>query len=125
MDHYTLVNLKDVENQAETFGLAGLETRFPHNKLGAGVSYQRYDPGTRLPFGHKHEQAEEVYIVVSGSGRIKLDDEVVELKQWDVMRIAPQVTRNVEAGPDGLELLVVNAAEHASDTEAIPGWWTD
>ena len=125
MADYALVNLKDVENQAESFGIAGLETRFPHKQLGAGVSYQRYDPGMRLPFGHKHKQAEEVYIVISGSGRIKLDDEIVDLKQWDVIRIPPPVTRNLEAGADGLEVLVVNAAEHTSDTEPLMGWWSD
>jgi mannose-6-phosphate isomerase-like protein (cupin superfamily) len=125
MADYTLVNLKDVENQAERFGIAGLETRFPHKELGAGVSYQRYDAGTRLPFGHKHDEAEEVYVVIAGAGRIKLDDEIVQLQQWDVIRIPPEVTRNLEAGPDGLEVLVVNAAEHTSDTAPIPGWWSD
>jgi mannose-6-phosphate isomerase-like protein (cupin superfamily) len=125
MSDYTLVNLKDVEDQAKSFGIAGLETRFPHKELGAGVSYQRYEPGTRLPFGHKHEEAEESYIVISGGGRIKLDEEIVELKQWDVLRIPPPVTRAVEAGPDGLELLVVNTFGHTSDTEPIMGWWSD
>jgi mannose-6-phosphate isomerase-like protein (cupin superfamily) len=125
MGDYTQVNLKEVEDQAKNFGLEGMETRFPHKKLGAGVSYQKYDPGTRIPFGHKHEEAEEVYVVVSGGGRIKLDDDIVELKQWDAIRIAPDVTRAIEAGPDGLEVVVANAADHTSDTEPIPGWWSD
>jgi mannose-6-phosphate isomerase-like protein (cupin superfamily) len=125
MPDYKQMNLKDVEDQAKQFGIEGLETRFPHEQLGAGVSYQKYDPGTRLPFGHKHEEAEEVYVVISGGGRMKLDDEIVELKQWDLVRIPPPVTRAVEAGSEGLELLVVNAAGHTSDTAPIPGWWSD
>jgi mannose-6-phosphate isomerase-like protein (cupin superfamily) len=125
MPDYTQVNLKAVEDQAKNFGLEGMETRFPHKELGAGVSYQRYDPDTRIPFGHKHDEAEEVYVVVSGGGRMKLDDEIVELAQWDAVRIGPTVTRAVEAGPDGLELLVANAGGHTSDTAPIPGWWSD
>jgi mannose-6-phosphate isomerase-like protein (cupin superfamily) len=125
MADYTQMNLKDVENQAEKFGLEGLDTRFPHEQLGAGVSYQKYDPGTRIPFGHKHEEAEEVYVVVAGSGRMKLDDDIVDLSQWDLVRVPPPVTRAVEAGPDGMELLVLNAAQHTSDTAPIPGWWSD
>jgi mannose-6-phosphate isomerase-like protein (cupin superfamily) len=125
MADYTQLNLKDVENQAEKFGFPGMETRFPHKELGAAVSYERYEPGVRLPFGHKHEEAEEVYVVISGSGRMKLDDEIIELSQWDLLRVAPEITRNVEAGPEGLELIIVNAAAHTSDTEPLMGWWSD
>jgi mannose-6-phosphate isomerase-like protein (cupin superfamily) len=124
MPDYSQVNLKEVEDQAKSFGLAGMEARFPYKELGAGVSYQRLDPDTRIPFGHKHEEAEEVYVVLSGGGRMKLDDEIIEVTQWDVVRIAPEVTRGVESGPDGLELLAVNAGAHTSDTAPIQGWWT-
>ena len=125
MPDYSQINLKEVKDQAKGFGLEGMEARFPHQELGAGLSYQKYEPGTRIPFGHQHEEAEEIYVVVKGSGRMKLDDEIVELKEWDALRIAPQVTRAVEAGPDGMELLAVNSAGHTSDTEPIPGWWSD
>ena len=125
MPGYTRLNLLDVEDQAEGFGLKGLEARFPHQELGVGLSLQRYEPGTRLPFGHHHEQAEEVYVVLSGGGRMKLDDEIVELRQWDAVRVSPPVMRGVEAGSEGLELLAVNAAEHTSDTEPVMGWWSD
>jgi mannose-6-phosphate isomerase-like protein (cupin superfamily) len=125
MADYTQLNLKDVEDQAKSFGLEGVQARFPHQELGVGMSYQVLDPGTRMPFGHKHEQAEELYVVLSGSGRMKLDDEIIELEQWDAVRVSPPVTRGVEAGPEGMELLAVNAAEHTSDTAPIPGWWSD
>jgi mannose-6-phosphate isomerase-like protein (cupin superfamily) len=125
MADYTQVNLKQTEDQAKSFGLEGIEARFPHKDLGAGVSYQRLDPDTRFPFGHKHEEAEEVYVVLSGGGRMKLDDDVIELRQWDVVRIPPPVTRALESGPEGLELLVANSTGHTSDTAPIPGWWSD
>lgn len=125
MPDYSQINLKEVEDQAKSFGLEGMEARFPHQELGAGLSYQKYEPNTRIPFGHQHEEAEEIYVVVKGSGRMKLDDEIIELREWDALRIAPQVTRAVEAGPDGMELLAVNSAGHTSDTEPIPGWWSD
>ena len=125
MPDYTHINLKQVDDQAKSFGIDGLEARFPHEELGAGVSYQKIDPNFRLPFGHKHEQAEEVYVVLAGSGRMKLDDDIVELKQWDVVRVPPPVTRGVEAGPDGMELIAVNSTGHTTDTAPIPGWWSD
>ena len=122
---YTKLNLKQVEDQAPSFGLEGVEARFPHQQLGAGMSYQKLAPGTRMPFGHKHEEAEEVYVVLAGSGRMKVDDEIVELEQWDVMRVSPPVTRGVEAGAGGIELLAFNSASHTTDTAPIPGWWSD
>ncbi len=89
MPDYSQINLKEVKDQAKGFGLEGMEARFPHQELGAGLSYQKYEPNTRIPFGHQHEEAEEIYVVVKGSGRMKLDDEIVELKEWDALRIAP------------------------------------
>ncbi|MGI8945579.1 MAG: cupin domain-containing protein [Thermoleophilaceae bacterium] len=124
---YTLKQLTDVEDSAPGYGFGELqEARFAGADLGAeqtGVSHHRIAPGRRQPFAHRHEQAEEVYVVLSGSGRVKLDDEIVELGELDALRVAPGVTRQFEAGPDGLELLAVGA-RHEGDGEVIQDWWT-
>jgi uncharacterized cupin superfamily protein len=130
MAEYTLTNLKQIEDSAEKFGLSpNLEARFGHSHLGlqnSGVSYQRLAPGFRIPFGHKHAEQEELYVIVSGGGRLKLDDEVVDVRQWDVIRVPKETTRNFEAGQDGLELLAFGAPNTGPrDAETVPGWWTD
>ena len=131
MSNYTHKNLKDdVADSAEKFGLApDMEAHFAARDLGlenAGVSLQRLAPNFRGPFGHRHETQEELYVIVAGSGRIKLDEDVLELKQWDAVRVAPATTRAFEAGPDGLELIAYGApAIGQSDAEIEPGWWTD
>src|SRR3954471_3849667 len=106
---YTLINLTDVEDSAPKFGFSEhQEARFARGDLEAedtGVSYHRVKPGKRQGFAHRHERAEEVYVVLSGSGRVKLDDEVIELRRLDALRVAPGVTRAFEGGPEGLELL--------------------
>jgi mannose-6-phosphate isomerase-like protein (cupin superfamily) len=108
-----------------------MEARFAGGDLGlekSGISYQRMAPNFRQPFGHKHKTQEEVYVVVGGGGRIKLDDEIVELRQWDVLRIPPDTVRCAEGGPDGLELLCFGAPRTGSpreDVEPMPNWWTD
>jgi quercetin dioxygenase-like cupin family protein len=123
---YKIANLKEIENSAERFGLApNVEARFARGALEAeksGMSYQRFAPNFRGPFGHRHEQQEETYVVVSGGGRVKLEDEVHELRQWDALRVAPETARGFEAGPDGLELLVFGAGE-SGDTEMLSDWW--
>ena len=131
MAGHTLVNLKDVEDLAPKFGFApGLESRFPTSALGlenSGLSYQRFAPNFRLPFGHRHKAQEEVYVFVDGSGRMKLDDDVVDVKQWDVVRIPSATMRSVEAGPDGLELVAFGAPHTGSvdeDVEMERGWWS-
>jgi mannose-6-phosphate isomerase-like protein (cupin superfamily) len=129
MADYTVRNLKDdVENSAEAYGLApDLETRFGRKPLeveGGGFSYQRMAPNYVLPFGHRHTIHEEVYVVLAGSGRVKLDGEEQELKQWDALRIAPTVTRGFAAGPDGMELFVVGFGE-AGDGEMFQGYWDE
>jgi mannose-6-phosphate isomerase-like protein (cupin superfamily) len=128
MPNYTVKNLKQVENMAEKFGMSdGLEARFAASPLelsNFGVSYQRLEPNFRIPFGHKHGEQEEAYVVLSGSARLKLDDEIIELKQWDAIRVPGQVTRNFEGGPEGAELLAIGAPL-AKDTEMLQGWWTD
>jgi mannose-6-phosphate isomerase-like protein (cupin superfamily) len=128
MTNYTVKNLKDVENMAEKFGMGdGLEARFAASPLelsNFGVSYQRLEPNFRIPFGHKHGEQEEAYVVLSGSARLKLDDEIVELKQWDAIRVPGEVTRNFEGGPEGAEVLAIGAPL-AKDTEMLQGWWAD
>ena len=126
---YTLKKLSDVEDSAPKFGLAQMgEARFCRGDLDAedtGVSLHRLRAGQRQPFGHKHDEAEEIYFVLSGSGRGKFDDEIVEIEKLDAIRVAPGVVRAFEAGArDDLDLLVVGP-RHDGDGEIIQGWWTD
>lgn len=137
MAAYTLVNLNaDVENQAPSFGLApDLEAHFARSQLElekTGLSLQRLAPGFRVPFGHNHGQQEEIYVITEGSGRAKLDDEIVEIRTWDALRVPGPTMRAFEAGPDGLEFLVFGAPNEgepgssgANDAEMQPGWWSD
>ena len=125
---YTVVNLKDVEDMAPKFGLSpNIEARFAKKSLeleNQGMSYFRIAPGFRQPFGHRHGPQEEVYVVVSGSVRMKLEDEIVELRSWDAIRVPGSVTRCYEGGPNGAELIVVGAPlEEASDAELLKDWW--
>ena len=131
MANYTLKNLKDdVKDAAPDGGLApGLEAHFAGQALEleeSGVSYFRLAPDFRIPFGHTHGRQEEVYVLLSGSARIKLDDEVHELRPLDAVRMASDVTRNLEAGPDGAEVLAYGAPNVGlGDADMQPGWWTD
>ena len=89
-----------------------------------GVSRFTYGPGARMPFGHRHREQDEAYVVVAGSGRAKLDDEVVELKAWDVVRVAPAVVRSFEAGPEGLDRICIGGRKpKGGDTERAPDVW--
>jgi len=128
MADYTIKNVKqDLEDQAPKFGMEGVEARFGRRDLGLeklGFSYQRLAPNVRMPFGHKHDVQEEMYVVVEGSGRIKIEDEVHDLVQWDAVRIAPGTTRGIEAGGDGLAFFAVGAPiPEESDADMIQGWW--
>jgi uncharacterized cupin superfamily protein len=131
MSDYTHINLKDdVDDQAPNFGLSpNIEARMARVPLGmehAGISYQRIAPGFRIPFGHKHKNQEEVYVVVSGSVRIKLEDEVRELKQWDAVRVHKDTVRGFEAGDEGAELIAIGAPNTGpGDAEVIQDWWSD
>jgi uncharacterized cupin superfamily protein len=132
MSDYTKVNLTEVEDLAPKFGYApDLSARFATGDLGlekSGVSLQRLAPDTRAPFGHREPEQEELYVVVAGGGRMKLDDEIVELRQWDAIRVPAGVTRQSEAGPDGLETLAFGAprtGEASNKAEMVPDWWTD
>ena len=131
---FTLRNLKeDLEDVGSNFdGSPGLEFRLATRALeleSSGLGYQRIPPGYRFPYGHTHREQEEVYVVLGGSGRIKLDDKIVELRKWDAVRVAPGTWRGYEAGPEGLEILVIGApnlgATPREDVEGRRDWWTD
>jgi len=117
-----------VEDSAPKFGYDELqEARFATRDLEAeqtGVSHHRVKPGKRQGFAHKHDEAEEVYVVLKGSGRIKLDDEIVEVAALDAIRVAPGVIRTFEGGPDGIELIAFGP-RHEGDGELLHGWWSD
>ena len=125
---YTVKKLTEVDDSAPSFGYEEhQEARFATKDLGAertGISHHRVKPGKRQGFAHKHEQAEEIYVVVAGSGRVKLDDEILEIETLDAIRVAPEVTRQFEGGADGLELIAVGA-RHEGDGEILPDWWSD
>ena len=127
---YTKTNLRrEVEDQAPKFKMPpGLESRFARSVLGGetlGLTLFTLAPGFRMPFGHKHETQEEVYVVVRGTARVKVDDEVAELGEWDAIRFDKDTMRAVEAGPDGLEYLAFSAGDDPRDAEMVPGWWVD
>ena len=128
MAEFTVVNLLEVEDQAPKFGYApNLESRFARKPLGlerSGLSHYRIAGGYRIPFGHSHSEQEEVYLVMSGSARVKLDDDVVELGEWDAVRIPPGAMRAFEGGPDGAEILAFGAPNtDNADIEMTPNWW--
>jgi quercetin dioxygenase-like cupin family protein len=123
---YTIRNLKDVEDSAVKFGFSGIgEAHFAGGELGAertGLVLHVLKPGKRQAFGHRHDEAEEVAVVVSGSGRVRVEDDVHELQRLDAVRLAPTVVRAFEAGPDGMELLVFGA-RHDGDGELVRDFW--
>jgi quercetin dioxygenase-like cupin family protein len=129
MAGYTKKNLQDVDNSAPEGAGDGLEARFARKHLDSehlGVSYFRYGPGFRAPYGHRHREQEEAYVVVSGSGRLRVDDDVLDLQRWDVVRVAPHAVRGFEGGPDGLEVIAIGADRpEGGDGELVKDWWTD
>lgn len=130
MSDYTIRNLEEVEDSAPKFGIENVQARFARDELDLqqlGLSFQRLAAGTRHPFGHKHAEQEEVYVVVEGSGRIRLDDAVEELRRWDAIRVAPGVTRAFEAGPDGIGIFAIGAHALAPEDrgDILPGWWSE
>jgi quercetin dioxygenase-like cupin family protein len=109
MSGFATVNLLEVEDSVGERA-AGIEGRFGRKHLASrdlGISLFRYAANVRSPMAHSHREQEEAYVVVAGSGRILLDDEVQDLRQWDVVRVAPKVVRAFEAGPDGLDVIAV------------------
>jgi mannose-6-phosphate isomerase-like protein (cupin superfamily) len=127
---YTIKNLRETEDFAPKYGVGEMqEARFPTGDLGAeatGLAYHVVRPGQRQGFAHRHEEAEEIYVVIAGSGRVKLDDETRDIAAMDAIRVAPAVGRAFEAGSDGLELLVFGP-RHEGDGEIIPNetFWDD
>jgi len=131
---FTLRNLKgDLEDVGSNFdGAPDLEFRFASKALEleqCGLCYQRIPPDYRFPYGHTHKEQEEIYVVVRGSGRMKLDDEIVEVKEWDVVRVPPGTWRGYEGGPEGLEILVFGAPNLGEnprdDVDGQRDWWAD
>jgi len=125
---YTHKNLKQVKDSAPDFGFGERqEARFATSDMDAentGLSYHVVRPEQRQGFGHRHENAEEIYVVLSGSGRVKLEDEILEIQTMDALRVAPTITRAFEAGPEGLELLAFGP-HHDGDGEMVQDFWTD
>jgi mannose-6-phosphate isomerase-like protein (cupin superfamily) len=131
---FTRRNLKaDLDDLGSNFdGPPDLEFRAATAALGleqSGLTYQRVPPDYRFPYGHTHRAQEEIYVVVRGSGRMKVDDEIIELAEWDAVRVPPGSWRGYEAGPEGLELLVIGAPslgdDPRRDVEGTRDWWTD
>jgi uncharacterized cupin superfamily protein len=122
---YSIINLHELEGSSNA--QSDVMARFGRSQLDSehlGVSYFRYGPGYRSAMGHRHREQEEAYVVVSGSGRVKLDDEIRDLKQWDVVRVAPPTARAFEGGPDGLEIIAVGSDRpEGGDGERIEDFW--
>jgi uncharacterized cupin superfamily protein len=126
---YTLINLRsDVEDMAPRFQMGeGIEARFARKALGlekSGISYFKLGPDYKLPFGHTHSEQEEIYLVVSGGARLKLDDEEIELGPFDAVRIPPGTMRGMASGPEGAEIIAFGAPNNEnSDIEMVPGFY--
>jgi quercetin dioxygenase-like cupin family protein len=122
MSRFATVNLLDVEDSVGERA-PGIDGKFGRKHLDSrdlGVSLFRYAANLRSPFAHSHREQEEAYVVVAGSGRVLLDDEVHELRQWDLLRVAPEVVRAFEAGPDGLDLVAVGGPK-PEDGDGVMG----
>ena len=115
-------DLRDVSPQD-----ARMQWRFAREALHSrelGISRFTFEPGARMPWGHRHRVQEEAYVVVAGSGRAKLDDEIVELSAWDVLRVAPGVVRAFEAGADGLDVICIGGRKpEGGDSERFADFW--
>jgi mannose-6-phosphate isomerase-like protein (cupin superfamily) len=126
MAGYTKKNVAELNDSAAEFGIGDIqEAHFASKSLDAqetGCGHLRIKPGRRQAFGHSHVEAEEVYFVIAGSGRVRLDDDIVELAHYDFLRVAPEVKRRFEAGPEGLEYIVFGT-RHEGDGELHPDFW--
>ena len=125
---YTIFNLREAEDMAVKHGFSDKqEARFPWRDLDAestGVALLKVKAGQRQPFAHRHDRAEEIYVVLSGSGQIKLDDETLDLKPMDAVRIAPQVARSLQGGAEDMEVLAFGP-HHEGDTEMVEDLWDE
>jgi mannose-6-phosphate isomerase-like protein (cupin superfamily) len=124
MTSYAVKNLMEIDPSGDG---GNVEIRFSRKYIDSqqlGISYERYAPGFTSTFGHHHDVQEEAYVVIDGSGAIKLDDERIELKQWDVVRVAPEVVRGFDAGPDGLVLIAVGGEKpEGGDGHPVEDRW--
>ncbi|HEX6653877.1 MAG TPA: hypothetical protein VF072_14115 [Thermoleophilaceae bacterium] len=129
MSNWKIVNLQNDVNDSAAGRLDGLEVRMARNDLESrdvGVSLFRYGPDVRNPVSHQHREQEEVYVIVSGSGRVRLDDEIKDVRQWDVIRVDPAVVRAFEAGPDGMDVVAVGGPKpEGGDGETTDSPWPD
>ncbi len=128
MPPYTIKNLLELDDSAAGRG-GDIQARFGRAHIDSehlGVSYFWYGPGYRSPIAHRHREQEEAYVIVGGSGRVRLDDDIVELKKWDIVRVSPQVVRAFEGGNDGLELIAIGSDRpEGGDGERVDDFWTD
>ena len=126
---YTKTNVRAVEDSAPKFDMpSDMHARFARTPIEGetlGVSLFTLEPGFRIPFGHKHAEQEEVYVIVRGSARVKVEDEIVELGEWDAIRFGTDTMRQMEAGPDGVDYIAFGAGNDPQEVEMSPGWWTD
>ena len=131
MGGYTAKNLKEIENQGVKFGLPENDVQLrmakdPLEGSGCGVTYMKLGPGWRAPWGHTHKTQEEIFILVNGSARMKLDDEIVELKPFTAVRVSPETMRSYEGGAEGAELIVIGTPRTGGgDAVTEPNWWSD
>jgi len=130
MAGYTALQLDEVEDQGPNIGLpSDFQLRMARVPLGcekSGISYMKLGPGRRTPIGHNHKQQEEIFVLITGSGRMKLDDDIVELKPWTAVRIAPETMRAFESGPEGAELIAIGAPNTGpGDGNIVDDWWSD
>jgi mannose-6-phosphate isomerase-like protein (cupin superfamily) len=129
MSGYTIVNLKEVEDQAPKWDLSpDLEARFARVALDAervGLTYQRVAPNYTVPWGHTHKTQEEIYVVLSGSVEVKVDGEIKELGPWDAIRVHRDTPRGFRAGPEGVELLAIGAPGGPGDAVNIENFWDE
>ncbi len=128
MEPFSIVNLLELDDvvSARVEGLQGRFARAQLDSRDLGVSHWRYAPGVRPSSGHRHGEQEEAYVVVAGSGQVLLDDEVHELHQWDVIRVAPPVVRAFSAGPEGMDIIAIGGPKpEGSDGEMLEVAWPD
>lgn len=124
MPGWTKKNFADLTDRSPDDTMEWRLSRGEIRSRQVGVSRFTYAPGARMPFGHRHREQEEVYVIVGGSGRAKLDDEIVDVAEWDVIRVSPRVMRAFEAGPDGLDLICVGGPRpKGRDTERDEAFW--
>jgi mannose-6-phosphate isomerase-like protein (cupin superfamily) len=128
MSRHAAVNLLELEDSVGDRA-PGIEGRFGRKHLQSrdlGVSHFRYAPNLRSQVAHSHGEQEEVYVVVRGSGRMLLDGEVRDLHEWDAVRVAPEVVRALEAGPEGLDIIAVGGPRpEAGDGVVGDAAWPD